>query len=174
MKGIVRAGPWGNVGTPFASPNTPGTYPVNCARTGWPDQPWAAWWTRSAQLPLSAGIPTSGEMGLGSTVTVRRASAGITIFFCYQATDDTNIYVNGSFGYASNGADTILEWSVETIEGGTDGGSFSPSLGSSFESGYNLPATVFGRFKFRVFALTPTQAATGQPRQEVLLSVTLS
>jgi hypothetical protein len=174
MKGIVRVGPWGSIGTPFASRDTLGTYPVNCARSGWPDQPWAAYWIRSQQLPLSAGIPTSGVMGLGSTVTVTRASAFITINFCYQATEPTYIYVNGSFGTASRGATTVLEWSVQTTEGDTISGGDSPSLGSSFGSSYNLPATVFGRFRFHVSATTPTQAETGFPRQEVDLSVTLS
>lgn len=175
MDPIIRAGPWGTVGSPFASAGTSGTYPVNCARSGWPDQSWTAFWTRSNQIngPL-AGAPTSGTMGLGSTITVQRASAEIIINFCYQATEPTYIYVNGSFGTASRGATTALEWSVETTEDGTTGGGSSPSLGSSFGGAYNLPATVFGRFRFRVFALTPTTAVTGQPRQEVTLSVTVS
>ena len=173
MDPIIRAGPWGTVGSPFASAGTSGTYPVNCARSGWPDQSWTASWTRSQQ-PALGSPPGSGEMGLGSTITVLRATAFITINFCYQATEPTYIYVNGSFGTASNGATTVLEWSVETTEDGTTGGGSSPSLGSSFGTAYNLPATVFGRFRFFVSATTPTREVTGQTRQEVNLSVTVS
>ena len=112
-------------------------------------------------------------MGLGSTIEVVRATAFITINFCYQATDPTYIYVNGSFGTASRGATTILEWSVQTTEGDMISESYIPSLGSSFGTAYNLPATVFGRFRFNVSATTPTQSVTGFPRQEVELNVTL-
>lgn len=173
MDPIIRAGPWGTVGSPYASAGTSGTYPVNCARSGWPGQSWEAHWVRSRQ-PALGDPPTSGTMGLGSTIDVLRATALITINFCYQATEPTYIYVNGSFGTASEGADTSLAWSVETTEGGTTSGGDSPSLGSSFGSAYNLPATVFGRFRFSVSATTPTQAVTGKPRQQVQLYVTVS
>lgn len=178
---IIRAGPYGHIGPPrgtqpFESAGTVNSYPVNCAKADWPDQPWAASWVRSTQLPLSDGIPTTGSMALGNTITVTRATAFIIVNFCYQATESFQINVNGTIGSADRGVNlSQLNSSIFTIEGATIDESEVVDVPSSYSKTYNLPATVFGRFRFELRVNTKTVQETGvSPRQEVPLSVTVS
>lgn len=175
--GIIRAGPYGHIGPPrgthtFESAGAVDSYPVNCAKADWPDQPWAALWVRSAQ----AGLPTTGSIALGDTIEVKRATAVIIVNFCYQATQEFEINVSGTVGEADRGVNlSTLKSSIFTLEGDTIDTDEVVDVPSSFDKTYNLPPTVFGRFRFELRVNTKTVAETGVgPRQEVELSVTVS
>lgn len=179
--GIIRAGPYGHVGPPrgtqpFESAGAAGSYPVNCAKTDWPDQQWEALWVRSTQLPLDAGIPTTGSIALGGTIEVKRSTAFIIVNFCYQATQEFGLSVSSTIGDADRGVSlSTLSSSIYTIEGDTIDESEDVEVGIGYDKFYYLPATVFGRFRFELRVNTKTVAETGvSPRQEVELSVTVS
>lgn len=179
--GIIRAGPYGHVGPPrgtqpFESAGAADAYPVNCAKADWPDQPWEALWVRSTQLPLDAGIPTTGSIALGGNIEVKRSTAFIIVNFCYQATQEFEINVSGTVGDADRGVSlSTLSSSIFTIEGDTINESEDVGVPSSYDKTYTLPATVFARFRFELRVNTKTVAETGvSPRQEVELSVTVS
>lgn len=179
--GIIRAGPYGHIGPPrgtqpFESAGAAGSYPVNCAKADWPDQPWEALWSRSSQLAPNAGLPTTGSIALGGTIEVKRATAFIVVNFCYQATQEFGLNVSSTIGDADRGVSlSTLSSSIFTLEGDTINTSENVEVGIGYDNTYYLPATVFGRFRYELRVNTKTVAETGvSPRQEVELSVTVS
>ena len=170
---ILRCGPYGHVGNgdtrPFQSSGASGAYPVNCAKSGWPSQSWAAIFVRSGNGPGS--IPVSGSCGLGATLTTTRASAFVILNFCYQATSAFNISIQYSFTSVTPPATLSTSYIAEvfTLEGG--GGS-SGGSGTSGSISTSCPASLLGRFRFRIDGITSLPPPS--PRRETTLSVTIT
>ena len=74
---ILRAGPWGNLSNafqpvPFDTSGQLDHYPVNCAKTNWPTQNWAAWYevtTDPCCTPAQITATWPVTYDFGSTVT---------------------------------------------------------------------------------------------------------
>lgn len=151
MEHILRAGSWGyfngmvTVGDPITDFSTPpNRYPVNIAKGNWQNQTWGAVYRRSSVL-----LPNYSDYGLaalGETISISTDQGGLTLSFCYQATEPFEIVINWT--YTNNGGEgttTDLQWSYNTIENNTDYfQDVSPPLSGSVA--VTLPASVFGFF----------------------------
>ena len=140
---ILRAGPWGNLNSTHEDPWTdfsqePTHYPVNCAKSNWPNQDWKTVYVLDSD---PGGNIYYGTTSLGANVGISGSIYPyIQLIFCYQATQGFDVDFNWTIT-GSNFAPT-LTWDYETIEGDTD--SFFNTPANSGTETISLPATTFG------------------------------
>lgn len=166
---ILRAGPYGklNSGVVTAHSNGgDGLHPVNCANKNWTNKNWTTSFQRSFQ-PSSGSPPTTGEVGLGESVSVLRLTAFVIFNFCYQATDPWDINISWNMTGGDEPVSRSIEYTYETIDGLLTDNSFLINANGS--TTVKLPATSFGKFRVRVKGFGTRGQGT-----EVALNVTLS
>mgnify|MGYP003652124349 FL=1 len=150
---ILRAGPWGNLSNPHEDEpaiidEDTDIYPVNCAKSDWPNQSWKLVYDTANDSSESVSV---GTAALGSPVVVTGIYyAQVFLAFCYQATED--FVVTFQWDISSDGSNlfTSLLYHYNTIEGTTDFS--SNTLTDSGTMDITLPASTFGYFDIDITA----------------------
>ena len=89
---ILRAGPWGNLDSPHedepaVKDDQTDIYPVNCARSDWPNQPWRLLGNANSDISID-----TGTAALGSPIVAEGdIYATVYLDFNWQATQDFDV-----------------------------------------------------------------------------------
>ena len=140
---ILRAGPWGNLNNPHVDEpavkdDQTNIYPVNCARSDWPNQPWTLLYNKNSDISIS-----TGTAALGSPVTADGVIyATVNLDFNWQATEAFDVTLQWDITSTSNSVFPTLEWFWDTIEGTGDYYFDTPSDSGTID--ITLPASTFG------------------------------
>jgi len=144
---ILRAGPWGNLNSPHedepaVKDDQTNIYPVNCARSDWPNQPWTLLYNKNSDISIS-----TGTAALGSPVTADGVIyATVDLDFNWQATEDFDVTLQWDMTSTQSGSSIYptLIWQYYTIEGTGEYVFDTPSDSGSIN--ITLPASTFGTF----------------------------
>ena len=140
---ILRAGPWGNLNNPHVDEpavkdDQTNIYPVNCARSDWPNQPWTLLYNKNSDISIS-----TGTAALGSPVTADGVIyATVDLDLNWQATEAFDVTLQWDITSTSNSVFPTLEWFWDTIEGTGDYYFDTPSDSGTID--ITLPASTFG------------------------------
>lgn len=149
---ILRAGPWGRLTSthedvPADTSTYTGVYPVNCAKGDWPNQSWLAQYQQYLGPTDIDGNPVDhvyGVASLGQDVVVTSNFWGTcdTDFrFCYQATQEFDVYLTWAFTGETVGNYPSLGWLIRPI-GEPSVSYFNTPVDSGVET-ITLPASTF-------------------------------
>ena len=144
---ILRAGPWGNLNNPHedepaVKDNQTNIYPVNCARSDWPNQPWRLLYNKSTEISRDTGTAALGSPIVGEGINY----AYVALDFNWQATEAFDVTLQWDMTSTQSGSAIypLLEWEYYTIEGTGEYVFDTPSDSGSIN--ITLPASTFGNF----------------------------
>jgi len=149
---ILRAGPWGNLGSPHedepaVKDDQTNIYPVNCARGDWPNQPWRLLYTKNSDIDIDVGTAA-----LGSPIVANGfIYADVFMDFNWQATEDFEITLQWDITSTQASVYPTLEWQYTTIEGTGDYFFNTPADNGTID--ITLPASTFGSFSAYVVGI---------------------
>ena len=145
---ILRAGPWGNLNSPHedepaVKDDQTNIYPVNCARSDWPNQPWTLLYNKNSDISISTGTAALGS----SIIAEGDIYATVYLDFNWQATEDFDVTFQWDITTTSPTGSIYptLEWQYNTIEGTGDYYFDTPLDSGSID--ITLPASTFGTFR---------------------------
>ena len=142
---ILRAGPWGNLDSPHedepaVKDDQTDIYPVNCARSDWPNQPWRLLGNANSDISID-----TGTAALGSPIVAEGdIYATVYLDFNWQATQDFDVTLQWDITSTSSSVFPALVWQYYTIEGTEDYFFNTPTDNGTID--ITLPASTFGNF----------------------------